>query len=628
MSNQSGTQVRPSTALLLGALGVVYGDIGTSPLYTLRASLKSYGDALSNIHILGVLSILFWLVVLVVSVKYVIFVLRADNNGEGGIIALMELTIRGITEHKRKVFTILGIFGACLFYGDSMITPAISVLSALEGIGIVSHTLDHWVVPIALVIIVTLFIVQSRGTGTIGKFFAPVMLVWFTSLGAFGLWNIIQEPIVLKAVNPIYAIDYILHNPSQTFFLLGFVVLALTGAEALYADMGHFGRPAISRVWFALVLPALLLCYFGQGAAVYRDASVLENPFYYSLPEWALIPMVVVATMATVIACQAVISGAFSLTYQAMQLGFWPRMEVNYTSEQEEGQIFIPVVNRLLMVSVIMLVLIFQSSDRLEHAYGFAVTGTMLITSILAFSVLPRHMQGWRYWSMKALFCLFLFIDTMLFIVNALKIGDGGWIPLAAALGIFTLMMTWSSGKAYLLKAERVNKQALKPFLDLLLVDSTRRVPGTAIFMCADNEYVPTALLHNLKHNKVLQEQLLFVSVKATDVPYMADEDRYVLKDLADKAWSIDLYYGFKEEPNVPQILEKIATLHNEIDMSYMSTSYFLSRQTLVISGRGNIIRRLRNTLFGFLSRNAARSTRFYKIPPNRVVEMGMQIEL
>lgn len=628
MSKSADAAIRPSTALLLGALGVVYGDIGTSPLYTLRASLNSYGDSLSTYHILGVLSILFWLVIIVVSIKYVVCVLRMDNKGEGGIIALMELTIRGLTGNIRKVFTVLGIFGACLFYGDSMITPAISVLSALEGIGVISNALEHWILPLAIIIIIALFMVQSRGTSAIGKLFGPIMLLWFTCLAGFGIWNIIQTPIVLEAINPFYAINYVVVNPARSFFLLGFVVLALTGAEALYADMGHFGRPAITQAWFYCVLPALLLCYFGQGAAVIRDPAVLQNPFYNSLPEWALIPMVVVATMATIIASQAVISGAYSLTYQAMQLGFWPRMEVNYTSEQEEGQIYIPTVNRILMIAVLLLVLTFQNSTNLEHAYGFAVTGTMLMTSILAFSILPRPYAGWKRYALKLLISVFLFIDVMLFIVNALKIGEGGWMPLVAGLAIFSLMLTWSSGKKYLLRAERVNKQPLKPFLDLLLVDTTRRVPGTAIFMCADNEHVPTALLHNLKHNKVLQEQLLFVSVKPADVPYVAQEDRYTLRALHHKAWAITLYYGFKEEPNVPQILERIAAIHTEIDMSYMSTSYFLSRQTLVLSGRGNIIKRLRNTLFAFLSRNAARSTRFYKIPPNRVVEMGMQVEI
>lgn len=614
--------------MLLGALGVVYGDIGTSPLYTIQASLNGAGVGVGPDAILGILSILFWLVIIVVSVKYVVLILRADNKGEGGVLALMELAIRNIRPKYRSLLLVLGIFGACLFYGDSVITPAISVLSALEGISVVSDRFDQWILPLSVVIMIGLFLIQSHGTGLVGKLFGPVMFLWFFSLAAMGIWNIVDNPVVLRAMEPIYALRFILNDPLRSFLLLGYVVLALTGAEALYADMGHFGRPAISRAWFWFVLPALLLCYFGQGAMVIQNPAAAKNPFFMSVPVWGQIPMVILATMATIIASQAVISGAFSVTRQAVQIGLWPRMEILHTSSEEEGQIYLPRVNALLCIAVIVLVLVFQSSEKLAHAYGFAVTGTMLTTSILAFSVMPGMYRGFRRKIIYVLLCLFLVIDVLLFSANAIKIEEGGWLPLTIALVLFTLMMTWRKGRERLEKIDIDEAQQLKPFLNMLLTDAVSRVPGTAVFMHSNPQRVPSALLHNLKHNKVLHEQLVFLSVKSADVPFIPQEERFVVTDVHANAWQVTAMYGFKQEPNVPEVLEQVHAAYPQIDLSPMVVSYFMSRQTIMVSNRAPFIKRYRRRLFAFMSRNAARSTRFYKIPPNRVIEMGIQVEL
>ena len=625
---QQDSKKSPGAGMLLGALGVVYGDIGTSPLYTIQASLNGAGVGAGQDAVLGILSILFWLVMIVVSVKYVILVLRADNKGEGGVLALMELAIRNIKPRYRPILLVLGIFGACLFYGDSVITPAISVLSALEGISVISDRFDHWILPLSVVIMIGLFLIQSHGTGLVGRLFGPIMFIWFLALGLLGIWNIIDNPVVLLALEPIYALRFIMHDPIHSFLLLGYVVLALTGAEALYADMGHFGRPAISRAWFWFVLPALLLCYFGQGAMVIQNPAAAKNPFFMSVPVWGQIPMVILATMATVIASQAVISGAFSVTRQAVQIGLWPRMDIRHTSSEEEGQIYMPRVNGLLFVAVIVLVLVFQSSEKLAHAYGFAVTGTMLTTSILAFSVMPGMYKGFRRILIYALLCLFLIIDVLLFSANAIKIEEGGWLPLIIALGLFTLMMTWRKGRERLERIDIDEAQQLKPFLNMLLHDTVSRVPGTAVFMHSNPQRVPSALLHNLKHNKVLHQQLVFLSVKSTDVPFVSQEDRFVISEVNTNAWQVTATYGFKQEPNVPELLEQVHAAHPQIDLSPMVVSYFMSRQTIMVSNRAPLIKRYRRRLFAFMSRNAARSTRFYKIPPNRVIEMGIQVEL
>jgi len=625
---QQDAKKSPGAGMLLGALGVVYGDIGTSPLYTIQASLNGGGVGVGQDAVLGILSILFWLVMIVVSIKYVILVLRADNKGEGGVLALMELAIRNIKPRYRPILLVLGIFGACLFYGDSVITPAISVLSALEGISVVSDQFDHWILPLSVIIMIGLFMIQSHGTGLVGRLFGPIMFVWFLTLGLLGIWNIIDNPVVLLALEPIYALRFIMNDPLHSFLLLGYVVLALTGAEALYADMGHFGRPAISRAWFWFVLPALLLCYFGQGAMVIQNPAAAKNPFFMSVPVWGQIPMVILATMATIIASQAVISGAFSVTRQAVQIGLWPRMEILHTSSEEEGQIYMPRVNGLLCVAVIVLVLVFQSSEKLAHAYGFAVTGTMLTTSILAFSVMPGMYKGFRRTFIYVLLCIFLIIDVLLFSANAIKIEEGGWLPLLIALGLFTLMMTWRKGRERLERIDIDEAQQLKPFLNMLLHDTVPRVPGTAVFMHSNPQRVPSALLHNLKHNKVLHEQLVFLSVKSADVPFISQADRFVLSEVDANAWQVTATYGFKQEPNVPEVLEQVHAAHPQIDLSPMVVSYFMSRQTIMVSNRAPLIKRYRRRLFAFMSRNAARSTRFYKIPPNRVIEMGIQVEL
>ncbi|CCN23887.1 putative potassium uptake protein [Bordetella bronchiseptica 1289] len=613
-------------ALMLGALGVVYGDIGTSPLYTLRACLNTIDD-LQPAHVLGVLSILFWLLMIVVSLKYVTLVLRADNRGEGGTLALLELAVRGREGRARWLLIVLGIFGAALFYGDSMITPAISVLSALEGISIVSHTLEPWVVPVALVVLVALFAIQSHGTGAVGKLFGPIMALWFATLAVLGGYQIWLTPEVLAALNPVWALRFIAEFPVMSFLLLGAVVLALTGAEALYADMGHFGRPAIRRAWFAMVLPALTLCYFGQGALLLRDPAAIRNPFFLMAPEWGLAALVGLATVATVVASQAVISGAFSVTRQAVQLGFWPRMQILHTSAVEKGQIYLPQVNALLLCAVLVLVLLFRNSENLAAAYGFAVTGTMLTTSVLAFAVLPRDSTGGKRVLWMVLLGALLVIDILLFGANIFKIHEGGWLPLLVGVVVFTLMMTWRRGRRLLADMQARDRQPLREFMTQLEAFPPARVQGTAIFMTMNAGNVPPALLHNLKHNKVLHDHVLFLSIRVADVPYVSEDERFDMHKISASSWQASINYGFKEDPDVPDALRQVAEAYPEIDLEPMRTSFYLSRQT-VVAARRPAMARWRRALFAFMARNSTRSTRFFKIPPNRVVEMGMQVEL
>ncbi|MVW80082.1 potassium transporter Kup [Bordetella sp. 02P26C-1] len=613
-------------ALMLGALGVVYGDIGTSPLYTLRACLAGF-DRVEPHHVLGVLSILFWLLMLVVSFKYVMLVLRADNRGEGGTLALLELAVRGRAGRARLLLVVLGIFGAALFYGDSIITPAISVLSALEGIGVVSHRLDPWVVPLALLVLLVLFLIQHQGTGAMGRLFGPVMAVWFATMAALGLRQIVHAPQVLEALNPLIGLQFIAEFPGRSFVLLGAVVLALTGAEALYADMGHFGRQAIRRAWFSMVLPALGLCYFGQGALLLQDPTAIRNPFFLMAPQWALVPLVMLATVATVVAAQAVISGAFSVTRQAIQLGYWPRMQILHTSAAEKGQIYLPQVNAWLLVSVLILVLVFQSSENLAAAYGFAVTGTMLTTTLLAFTVLPRGSTGMRRALWLSALGVFLLVDLLLFSANAAKIHEGGWLPLMVGIVMFSLMMTWRRGRQLLALRHQRDQEALPAFLEQLQQHPPARVPGTAVFLTMTPGRVPAALLHNLKHNKVLHEYTVFLTLEVVDVPYVSDEERFLVEPVGMDSWQIAVHYGFKEDPNVPHVLRLISEAYPEIDLEPMRTSYFLSRQTIV-AARQPAMGRWRMGVFSFMARNAMRSTLFFKIPPNRVVEMGMQVEI
>ncbi|MDN5841997.1 MAG: potassium transporter Kup [Alcaligenaceae bacterium] len=617
----------PRAAMLVGALGVVFGDIGTSPLYTMRVALSGAVRPDAQ-HILGVLSMLFWLLVGVASIKYVICILRADNRGEGGTLALMELAVRGRRGRARAWLVTLGLIGACLFYGDSMITPAISVLSAVEGIGIVSHTLDPWVIPISILVLLALFLLQSRGTGTVGRLFGPIMLVWFLVLGVLGAWRIIQVPEVIAAINPLWALRFIGDAPWETFVLLGALVLALTGAEALYADMGHFGRPAIRRAWFGLVAPALALCYFGQGALLLHDPSAIRSPFFLLAPPWALVPLVALATLATVIASQSVISGAFSVTRQAVQLGFWPRMVIQHTSIREEGQIYMPRVNWLLLGAVLVLIVSFGTSDSLAQAYGFAVTGTMLMTSLLSFAVLPRDSHGLRRFAWLVLVSTFLVVDVLLFSSNTLKMFEGGWLPLLVGLALLTLMVTWKQGRQTIHDNLSGDHQPLSDFMASIEQYPPTRVPGTAVFMSMLVGTVPPALLHNLKHNKVLHEQALFLTVESADVPYVRFDERYRLERISRSSWQAVARWGFKQEPNVPQLLEQIAQDYPELNLDPMQVSYFLSRQTVIVVRKQPGRLGWRRYLFAFMARNATRTTRFYQIPPNRVVEMGMQMEL
>ncbi|CAM5223060.1 putative potassium transport system protein Kup OS=Castellaniella defragrans OX=75697 GN=kup PE=3 SV=1 [Castellaniella defragrans] len=618
---------RPQAALLVGALGVVYGDIGTSPLYTIKVALTGVGQPDVE-HVLGMLSILFWMLVLIASVKYVVCILSADNRGEGGTLALMELAMRGRSQKVRWRLILLGLIGASLFYGDSMITPAISVLSAVEGIGVVSHGLDPWVVPISTAVLVGLFMVQSRGTGTVGRLFGPVMLLWFVVLGVLGAWRVFEEPKVLQAINPWWAVRFVADAPLETFLALGALVLALTGAEALYADMGHFGRSTIRRAWFATVLPALILCYFGQGALLLTDPSSIRNPFFLLAPDWGLVPLVALATAATVIASQSVISGAFSMTRQAVQLGYWPRMAIQHTSAREEGQIYLPRVNWLLMGAVLVLILAFGSSDRLAHAYGFAVTGTMLMTSVLAFAVLPRGARGGRRLAWLALITVFLVMDILLFASNTLKLHEGGWLPLMVGIVLLTLMMTWKEGRQRVHDTLAGDHQSLTSFMESLEAYPPTRVPGTAVFMSMIVGTVPPALLHNLKHNKVLHEQALFLTIEVADEPYVPFDERLKIDRVSRSGWQAVARWGFKQEPNVPQVVGQIGQEVPELNLEPMQTSYFLSRQTIIVVSRLPWYKSWRRHLFALMARNASRSTRFYRIPPNRVVEMGMQMEL
>ena len=611
----------------LAALGVVYGDIGTSPLYAMKEVFAgNHPIPLNEGNVLGSLSAFFWALIIVVSVKYVSIIMRADNRGEGGIMALIALSLQDAKGNPRrmKIITIIGILGAAMFYGDGMVTPAISVLSAVEGIEIVTPALKSFVIPITLVVLFFLFFVQKRGTATVGTFFGPVMLLWFATLACLGVYNIIENPRVLLAMNPVYAVEFMFSNKAMALVAMGNVVLAVTGAEALYADMGHFGRRPIQLAWYGFVLPSLVLNYFGQGARILVEPEAAQNPFYLSAPEWALIPLVGLATVATVIASQAVISGAFSISRQAMQLGFMPRMEVQHTSEKEQGQIYLPAVNWGLLVAVIILVLGFKSSNNLAAAYGIAVTGDMVITSLLA-TVVVAKVWGWGWNRAIAMFAAFLSVELVFLAANILKIPDGGWFPLVAGAAVFVLMTTWKRGRQLLSERLQSEEIRLDSFIDALLIGLPTRVPGTAVFMNANPDGVPHALLHNLMHNKVLHERVLLVSVQVFDVPYVPEIDRVEVHKLKGDFYRVIVQYGFKDEPDIPAALALCADAGLHLEM--LDTSFFLGRETL-IPRFGSEMSIWRTKIFIAMFRNAGSATAFFKIPSNRVVELGTQIVL
>jgi KUP system potassium uptake protein len=612
-------------ALSLGALGIVYGDIGTSPLYAMRECFHGpHAIAPTPANILGVLSLIVWALLVVISIKYLLFVVRADNRGEGGILALMAL-VR--TEKRRRwALVALGLFGAALLYGDGVITPAISVLSAVEGLNVATTFFEPYVVPITIGILIALFLVQRKGTAGIGKVFGPIIILWFTTLGALGIRWILVEPGVLAAVNPWHGIAFFAHNGVAGFLVLGSVFLVVTGGEALYADMGHFGRSPIRIAWFGVVLPGLLLNYFGQGALLLRHPEAAEHVFYRLAPDspWLLYPLVGLATAATIIASQAVISGAFSLTRQAVQLGYSPRVEIVHTSEEEIGQIYIPAVNWALMLAVIGLVLGFKTSSEIAASYGVAVTTTMVITTLLAY-VVARELWGWSRPRAGLLMGVFLMIDLAFFGANILKVPEGGWFPLVVAGLIYLLMVTWKQGKRLL--SERIREGALpiEDFVNNLQPDSPERVPGAAVFLTTNLQGTPTTLLHNLKHNKVIHERVVLMTVVTDEVPEVPQRDRVEIDALGKGFYQVTARYGFVQDPRAADVLEALADKGLRLDL--MKTTFFLGRETLIPSDRGGMSL-WRKKLFGVMARNAVRFNDFFRIPPNRVVELGMQIRL
>ncbi|MDC5052176.1 potassium transporter Kup [Acinetobacter baumannii] len=625
MQNTAKKATLPATAL--AALGVVFGDIGTSPLYALKESFHAaHGLGIQPENVLGILSIIFWCLMLIISIKYVAIVMRADNNGEGGIMALLALNLRKvkIADNKKIYMIAIGFIGASLFFGDGIITPAISVLSAVEGLSIATDVFDPFIMPIAIAIIVTLFLVQKHGTAFVGKFFGPITLVWFLSLGILGIHSVIQTPVVLGMFSPHWAIQFIYHHPIMTFFVMGAVVLTVTGGEALYADMGHFGPVPIRLAWFFVVLPCLVLNYAGQGALLLRDPAAIENPFYLLVPQWALYPMIIMATMATVIASQAVISGVFSLARQAIQLGYLPRLSIKHTSESEEGQIYVPFLNWLLLIAIIILILIFKTSSNLASAYGLAVTLTMLCDTIL---VAVFIYSAWK-WSLPKVLLLiipFFILESVLVGATSLKILSGGWVPLLIGAIAVTILMTWKRGRE--LTFAKLEHDTLS--LDLFVKsigNSVHWVPGDAVFMTGTPNVVPHAMLHNIKHNKVLHQRNILVTVVIEDVPFVAPEERITTETLAEHFFRIKIFYGFKDEMNVPKaLMQAYEQLGLEYDL--MHISFFISRDRIVHSV-GDGMSPWREKLFISMQRNTSPVSDFYQIPTNRVVELGSQIEI
>jgi KUP system potassium uptake protein len=627
MSSTTGNKTKLS-ALTLAALGVVFGDIGTSPLYTMKEvfSVGAHPVPLNEVNMFGILSLIVWALIMVVSVKYVAFIMRADNRGEGGIMALLALASHNAAGDAKKQHTImlLGILGACMFYADGMITPAISVLSAVEGLELAAPVLHPMILPVTLLVLFILFWAQSKGTALVGAFFGPIMLIWFSVLGVLGIQGIMQNPSILQAVNPIYALHFLTVSPWVAFVALGAVVLAVTGAEALYADMGHFGRLPIRLAWFGFVLPALILNYFGQGALILQDPESVKNPFYLLAPEWMLYPLIVLATLAAVIASQAVITGAFSVSRQALQLGYLPRMHVAHTSESEEGQIYMPRVNWGLMLGVMALVLSFKSSGNLAAAYGIAVTGDMVITTLLA-GIVFHHIWGWSKLRTGLLVALFLVVDVAFFSANVLKIPDGGWVPLVIGIFIFTLMLTWKTGRNMLYSMLKNEAMAIDPFIEAVGAHPPLRVSGTAIFMTPNLDGVPHAMLHNLKHNKVLHEKMVLLTVKFLDYPHTSNEERVTVEDLPNEFYRVTVRYGFKDEPDLPRDL--VLCAEQGLVLDAMDTSFFVGKEILIASNASGMAF-WRKKIFIGLFRSAETITNQFKLPPNRVVELGSQLKI
>jgi KUP system potassium uptake protein len=629
MVQKSKSKSKSVVGLSLAAIGVVFGDIGTSPLYTLRECFNpKHGIALTEANVFGILSMVFWALTLVVAIKYALVVMRADNKGQGGDLALLALAMRREKAHPGliRVLIVLGIFGTALFYGDGMITPAISVLGAMEGLAVGDGALAQYVLPLTIIVLLGLFAVQSRGTGKVGKLFGPITLVWFIVLAVLGIHNILHAPAVLGALSPHHALLFFFAHPLLAFLALGAVVLAITGAEALYADMGHFGRLPIRLGWYTVVWPALMLNYLGQGALLLVQPGARVNPFYMMAPDWFHIPLVVLATAAAVIASQALISGAFSITSQAIQLGFCPRMTVLQTSEKEYGQIYIPAVNWGLFAAVMVLVVSFRSSEAMASAYGIAVTAEMIITSILAFVVLRNERNIWLRRVFVAALLFFLVSDIALFSANALKMLDGGWVPMLIAGMLFYVMMSWDAGRRLLNKKLHEGEMPLGLFIQSIESAPPIKVDGAAVFMTSSSSTVPHALLHNLKHNKVLHERVLFLTIASSNVPYTDRETRLEIRRLSPTFWQLVATYGFMEEPSVPELLAQ-AEPGLGFTVDPMNTSFFLSRETIV-AARQPELSWLRRQLFSAMQKSAARPTDFFHIPPNRVVEMGTQVEM
>lgn len=614
--------------LALAALGVVFGDIGTSPLYALRESFSFHSQLVVNeANVLGVLSLVFWSLIFIISIKYLTYVMRADNRGEGGVLALMALAQgrqRSGGRDKRQILVLLGLFGAALLYGDGVITPAISVLSAIEGISVATPVFDAYVVPLTIAVLCLIFVAQRFGTARIGVIFGPILLLWFLVLATLGIHHIVQNPHVLLAINPLHAWDFFMDNKWHAFVALGSIFLVVTGGEALYADMGHFGRLPIRLAWFALVLPALLLNYFGQGSLLLSSPEAISNPFFNMAPTWALYPLVVLATSATVIASQALISGAFSMTRQAVQLGYLPRLEVNHTSQHTIGQIYIPYINWLLLIATCWLVLEFRSSSALASAYGFAVTATMAITTILTYYV-ARYRWHWRLPVVLGITLFFATIDLAFFSANLVKVLDGGWIPFVLGVAILVMMLTWRQGRRILALRLKARSIPFDRFMKSITAKSLHRVEGAAVFMTGSIDGMPPALLHNVRHNHILHEAVILMMVNTEEVPYLQDDERMEVEVLGEGFYKIVLHYGFMDTPDVPRDLAKANIPGLNIDLNRVT--YFLGRETLIASPRpGMAIWRER--LFSFMSRNAQRATTFFSLPTEQVIEIGIQVEL